>query len=111
MHVSIYEYFPCLTCLTRKWEHGIMKEEQIHQIPIEKNIGCNDENNAKVAGENSNTILTPKTIEIFTGFAATLKRIHIRLIMEGYTIKDGKIYKPGEYKEYEAGTEHNSRNK
>lgn len=41
-------------------------------------------------------VVTPKTIEIFTGFAATLKRIHIRLVMEGYTITEGKIYKPGE---------------
>jgi hypothetical protein len=67
--------------------------------------------NSDKDGLNSDAILTPKTIEIFTGFAATLKRIHIRLVMEGYTIKNGKIYKPGEYIDHEADTEHNSRDK
>ena len=28
------------------------------------------------------------------GFSDILKRIHIRLISEGYTIKEGKFYKP-----------------
>jgi hypothetical protein len=47
-------------------------------------------------GQNKEVILTPETIQIFTGFAATLKKIHVRLIAEGYTITEGKIYKPGE---------------
>jgi hypothetical protein len=59
-------------------------------------------------GLNPNAILTPKTIEIFTGFAATLKKIHIRLVMEGYTIKAGKIYKPGQYNDHETKSKHNS---
>lgn len=56
---------------------------------------------------NPDAIINPKTIEIFTGFAVTLKRIHVRLVMEGYTIKAGKIYKPGEYKDHEPCTENN----
>lgn len=83
-----------------------MKEEHVHQILAENNVASADETEG-----NTNAIITPKTIEIFTGFAATLKRIHIRLVMEGYTIKGGRIYKLGEYKEYEAGTENNSRDK
>lgn len=48
-----------------------------------------DENN-KLA---ENAIVNPKTIDIFSAFAVTLKRIHIQLIAEGYIIKDGKITK------------------
>lgn len=48
-----------------------------------------DENN-KLA---ENAIVTPKTIDVFSAFAVTLKRIHIRLIAEGYIIKDGQITK------------------
>ena len=40
-----------------------------------------------------NAIVNPKTIDIFSAFAVTLKRIHIQLIAEGYIIKDGKITK------------------
>lgn len=48
-----------------------------------------DENN-KLA---ENAIVNPKTIDVFSAFAVTLKRIHIRLIAEGYIIKDGQIMK------------------
>jgi hypothetical protein len=58
---------------------------------------------------NSSNIINRKTIDIFTGFAVTLKKIHIRLIMEGYTIKSGIIYKPGEYKYNETDSTHNSK--
>ena len=40
-----------------------------------------------------NTVVTPKTIDIFSGFAVSLKRIHLRLIAEGYIIKEGEITK------------------
>lgn len=40
-----------------------------------------------------NAIVTPKTINVFSEFAVTLKRIHIRLISAGYTMKDGVITK------------------
>lgn len=33
-------------------------------------------------------------INNFVGLSQTLKSIHIRLINEGYVIKDGRIYKP-----------------
>lgn len=33
-------------------------------------------------------------INNFINFAVSLKKIHTRLLMEGYVIKDGKIYKP-----------------
>lgn len=41
----------------------------------------------------NNAIVTPKTVDIYSAFAVTLKRIHIRLIAEGYIIKDGQITK------------------
>ena len=46
-------------------------------------------------------IVTPKTIDIFSGFAVTLKRIHIRLIAEGYIIADGEITKSEKMLQYE----------
>ena len=33
-------------------------------------------------------------IKAFIELGKTLKRIHTRLIMEGYTIESGRIYKP-----------------
>lgn len=41
----------------------------------------------------SEAIVNPRTINIFSEFAVTLKNIHIRLIVEGYIIKDGEITK------------------
>jgi hypothetical protein len=43
--------------------------------------------------ENS-SIFSQTAIDNFVAFSSTLKRIHNRLISEGYTIKDGKITKP-----------------
>jgi len=43
--------------------------------------------------ENS-SIFSQTEIDNFVAFSSTLKRIHNRLISEGYTIKDGKIIKP-----------------
>ena len=40
-----------------------------------------------------NAVVTPETIDIYSEFAVTLKRIHTRLIAEGYMIKDGEITK------------------
>jgi len=40
-------------------------------------------------------IFTGKEIEDFAGFFNALKKVHIRLIKEGYKIKDGKITPPG----------------
>lgn len=39
-------------------------------------------------------IFTEKEIENFAGIYNALKQVHIRLIKEGYTIKDGKIIPP-----------------
>jgi len=44
--------------------------------------------------ENNTIRFTPEQIENFVGFFHSLRRIHIRLIKEGYTIKDGKIIPP-----------------
>ncbi len=41
-----------------------------------------------------NTIFSDQGIQNITALSSTLKRIHIRLISEGYIIKDGKIYRP-----------------
>lgn len=51
--------------------------------------------------EADNAVLTPKTIDLFSAFAVTLKRIHIRLIAEGYIIKDGQITKSERLLKYE----------
>lgn len=39
-------------------------------------------------------VFSQNEIDNFIAFSSTLKRIHNRLISEGYTIKDGQIYKP-----------------
>jgi hypothetical protein len=39
-------------------------------------------------------IFTDKEIENFAGFFNALKKVHVRLIKEGYKIKDGKIIPP-----------------
>lgn len=39
-------------------------------------------------------IFTTEEIENFAGFYNALKQVHIRLIKEGYEIKDGKIIPP-----------------
>lgn len=38
-------------------------------------------------------IFSDQGINNIVEFSDTLKRIHIRLINEGYVIKDGKVYK------------------
>lgn len=38
--------------------------------------------------------ITPSEISVFTNFAVSLKRIHTRLLMEGYVIENDKIHKP-----------------
>ncbi|MBZ0099412.1 MAG: hypothetical protein K8F30_10025 [Taibaiella sp.] len=55
----------------------------------------------KTPKDEDNIVLTPKTIDIFSAFAVTLKRIHIRLIAEGYIIKDGEISKSERLLSYE----------
>jgi len=66
-----------------------------------------DEN--KILAEN--TVVTPKTIDVFSAFAVTLKRIHIRLIAEGYIIKDGKITKSERLIAYEQDNKPNRKNR
>ena len=39
-------------------------------------------------------IFTSEQITVFVGYYHLLKRIHNRLISEGYILKDGKISKP-----------------
>jgi hypothetical protein len=39
-------------------------------------------------------VFSQNEIDNFVAFSSTLKRIHKRLIGEGYVIKDGTIYKP-----------------
>ncbi len=41
-----------------------------------------------------NPIHTQEQLENLAGFAVILKRIHVRLITEGYVLKDGKFTKP-----------------
>jgi len=42
------------------------------------------------------SILSQNAIDNFVAFSSTLRRIHTRLIDEGYTIKDGKIIRPND---------------
>lgn len=48
-----------------------------------------------------NYLLTPKNLEIFSAFAVTLKRVHVRLIAEGYIINNGQITKSERLLAYE----------
>ncbi len=66
----------------------------------------NTENSEKP--ESENFIVTPEAIEVFTAFAVTLKKIHVRLVMEGNVIKDGEIFKPGEIDQHEPSNKNNS---
>jgi len=59
-----------------------------------------DENN----NLENNSIVTPKTIDVFSAFAVTLKSIHVRLIAEGYIIKDGQITKSERLLAYDQNT-------
>ena len=54
-----------------------------------------------VHDEVDNAVVTPKTIDIFSDFAVTLKEIHVRLIAEGYIIKDGVLTKSERLLRYE----------
>jgi len=54
----------------------------------------NDEKLEKINETSQTNIFTEEGIKNISHFQDTLKRIHIRLISEGYTIKDGKIEKP-----------------
>ncbi|MCX6718007.1 MAG: hypothetical protein NTY81_00185 [Candidatus Staskawiczbacteria bacterium] len=54
----------------------------------------NDENLEKANETSPANIFTEEGIKNISRFQDTLKRIHIRLISEGYVIKDGKIEKP-----------------
>jgi len=41
-----------------------------------------------------NEVFSQQEIDSLKAFSDTLKRIHIRIVSEGYTVKDGKICKP-----------------
>ena len=58
-----------------------------------------------------NTVVTPKTIDVYSAFAVTLKRIHIRLIAEGYIIRDGQITKSERLLAYEQDNKPPRKNK
>lgn len=60
------------------------------------NLSCSNERNSVIPCPSfgvESLIITPKEINIFTNFAISLKRIHTRLLMEGYIVENGKIYK------------------
>lgn len=41
-----------------------------------------------------NQIFTDSQIQNFVGFSNAIKRVHLRLIGEGYIIKNGEIFPP-----------------
>ena len=61
--------------------------------------------------EANNAVVTPKTIDVYSAFAVSLKRIHIRLIAEGYIIKDGQITKSERLLAYEQDNKPPRKNK
>ena len=67
-----------------------------------------DKNNVSL---NNDPIVTPKTIDVFSAFAVTLKRIHVRLIAEGYRIEDGRITKSERLLAYEQDNKPPRKNK
>lgn len=66
-----------------------------------------DENNIQA----QNAIVNPKTIDVFSAFAVTLKRIHIRLVAEGYIIKDGQKTKSERLLAYDQSIKPTRKNK
>jgi hypothetical protein len=50
--------------------------------------------NQTAESEEEDVTLNPETIETFTVFAVTLRKIHIRLITEGYTVTVNGIVPP-----------------
>lgn len=52
----------------------------------------------------SNAIVNPKTIDVYSAFAVTLKKIHIQLVAEGYSIENGRITKSERMLEIERNT-------
>ena len=66
-----------------------------------------DENNK----QENNAIVTPLTIATFSAFFLTLKQIHVRLIAEGYVIKDGQITKSDRLLRYEQDSKPNRKNR
>lgn len=61
--------------------------------------------------EANNAIVNPKTIDAFAALAVTLKKIHIRLIAEGYIIKNGQITKSERLLQYERDNKPPRKNK
>lgn len=47
-----------------------------------------------MANNAQNTIFSTKETTNFVAFSCTLKRIHTRLIREGYEVKNGRVFKP-----------------
>ncbi|MBN9483141.1 MAG: hypothetical protein J0H46_07295 [Bacteroidetes bacterium] len=58
-----------------------------------------------------NAIVNPKTINVYSAFAVILKRIHIRLVAEGYIIKDGQKTKSERLLAYEQSNKPTRKNR
>lgn len=48
-----------------------------------------------------NQIFSNEQIQNFVGFYAAIKRVHLRLISEGYIIKNGEVFPPKKMEEIE----------
>jgi hypothetical protein len=46
------------------------------------------------SGNNKSTLLSPETIQSFSQLTDVLRSIHHRLISEGYSILEGRLYSP-----------------
>jgi hypothetical protein len=76
-------------------EYGIMKK--LDKRFINDNIFVPEEGQRDLLSSNKASLRCPSfgvNNQPIIEFAKTLKRIHIRLIAEGYIIEEGRIYKP-----------------
>lgn len=82
-----------------------MSEQDKHQESTEPNIVPKKEQRRCLSCNNIGTRCSflgceqqmrfnPEQVKELITFAKMLKQVHVRLVMEGYVIEDGRIYKP-----------------
>jgi hypothetical protein len=79
-------YFPCLTGLTEKWEHGIMNTERKEEITKSTDIHTPEKQN----------LLSEVTVIALVNLGDVLRRINTRLRREGNPIDIDKAIKDHE---------------
>ena len=59
----------------------------------QRGFSCSNEESLGCPPSRSNEFID-ENMDRFIRFASSLKKIHTRLLMEGYVIEEGRIYKP-----------------